>query len=134
MRNASLFNPTSIATGEIDGIMIFSKEMIDIMTMLRHRLQREFDTAIKLADPQIMEKIAAYHAETQNRLTRQLIEELMALGGREWQERLVRPSASPNNREGNHYRGQPVAAGKEKSVTGTKVKPVRYYRGQPVEN
>lgn len=62
--------------------MVYSAEMVTRLQKLRSRIFAEFGIKIRLADPDLLDELAALGPRSRDGFTRTTIEELMALAGR----------------------------------------------------
>lgn len=73
-----------------------TKEMIDIITILRRRINNEFEVPIKLANQDLMADLVGFYHKSTDQLTKELIHEVLTLAGNNWVKKLrSAPKAAP---------------------------------------
>lgn len=124
--------------------MQYTKPMIDLVYEIRRRVAPDMKPGVKMANPELLKELADYYHQAKDTITKTLIKELLSLAGDEWRA-LLQPSAG-NSQKTEHpkqvvkvYRGQtilvdaPKEAHPELLASPSPAKPVRMYRGHPVD-
>ena len=65
-------------------MVTITKEMIDIITILRRRINNEFEVPIKLANQDLMSDLVGFYHKSTDQLTKELIHEVLTLAGENW--------------------------------------------------
>ncbi len=121
--------------------MQYTKPMIDLVYEIRRRVEPEFKPGVKMANPELLKELADYHHKTKDTITKTLIKELLSLAGEEWSALIQAapaetPRAEPPKQVVKVYRGQTIlvdAPRPELLAEAAPHKPVRMYRGHPVD-
>lgn len=114
--------------------MQFSKPMIELVLEIRRRVPSELKPEIKLANPELFDKLNDFYHSKPNAISKALIKELFTLAGPPWTALLTEPSAAPKSAV-NVYRGSVSHQPKSSSTSGDQPNPPkakRIYRGQVV--
>lgn len=125
--------------------MQYTKPMIDLVYEIRRRVEPDMKPGVKMANPELLKELADYYHQAKDTITKTLIKELLALAGDEWKA-LLQPGTYANQRSDlakqvvKVYRGQTVLEDAPKQEVRTELlvnsppaKPVRMYRGHPVD-
>ncbi len=132
--------------------MQYSRPMIDLIMELRRRVDSEMKPSVKLANPEVLNELAAYYPKAKDTITKTLIKELLSLAGEDWLDLLNPKKAKSDTQTGAQphktvkvYRGQTMLVDAPTAEQGKAepkqepllknldpAKPQRMYRGQPV--
>jgi len=131
--------------------MQYTKPMIELVYEIRRRVDANTKPKVKMANPDMLKELADFHYRAKDTITKTLIKELLFLAGEEWLALLNPPlltePIAPQKQAIKVYRGQTslVESSHEAIVvndaihsellasTATAAKPVRMYRGPPVD-
>lgn len=113
--------------------MQYTKPMIDLVLLIRKTAPSHIKSQIKLANPDLLEKLVGLYPTLEERLLRAQVFELMTMAGPNWVAELkartvaahsaAAASKAASNRGGVAAMGTPVSANKPRT---------RIYRGQVV--
>ena len=114
-----------------------SKDMIDVMQVLRKALNKEFNLSLKLSQPDVVDQIqlwAGKSQEKENQVLCENLENLMGISSLKTATLKVQGELNSSKISKRIYRGQviEVAADGPQIATQAPVKAKRMYRGQVV--
>ena len=122
--------------------MQYTKPMIDLVYEIRRRVEPDMKPGVKMANPELLKELADYYQSTKDTIIKTLIKELLSLAGNEWLA-LVQPAPvatvktelPPPKQVVKVYRGQTILvdAPRPELLAEAPAKPVRMYRGHPVD-
>jgi hypothetical protein len=119
-------------------MMQYTKPMIDQVLQIRKAAPDHLRAQIKLANPELLDVLANIYRSLQDKLLRELIQQLMSMAGPAWLALLENPApeSRPNHSQ-QIYRGQ-VRPAAQVPVSDTAVTPTHHnhmiYRGQLVHS
>lgn len=125
--------------------MQYTKPMIDLVYEIRRRVEPDMKPGVKMANPELLKELADYYHQAKDTITKTLIKELLALAGDDWRALLQAPAETSHKSSlakqvVKVYRGQTVLEDAPKHevraellVPPAPAKPVRMYRGHPVD-
>ena len=138
--------------------MQYTKPMIDLVYEIRRRVDSDMKPSVKMANPEMLQELAAYHHHSKDTITQTLIKELLFMAGAPWQQLLdstkaeALKTADIPKQAVKVYRGQTKLVDAPHTtdvdlaaetltlrselfvsdITPAVTKPVRMYRGHPV--
>ena len=122
--------------------MQYTKPMIDLVYEIRRRVEPDVKPGVKMANPELLKELADYYHQAKDTITKTLIKELLTLAGNEWRALLQSGDykADLAKQVVKVYRGQTTLEEAPKHEMRTELlvapppaKPVRMYRGHPVD-
>ncbi len=126
--------------------MQYTKPMIDLVYEIRRRVEPDMKPGVKMANPELLKELAEYYQSAKDTIIKTLIKELLSLAGDSWLTLIQPAPATATKTESNHktelpkqvvkvYRGQTILvdAPRPELLAGAPTKPVRMYRGHPVD-
>ncbi len=126
--------------------MQYTKPMIDLVYEIRRRVEPDVKPGVKMANPELLKELADYYQSAKDTIIKTLIKELLSLAGTEWLA-LIQPAPVAATKTEpapktdlpkqvvKVYRGQTILvdAPRPELLAAAPAKPVRMYRGHPVD-
>ncbi len=122
--------------------MQYTKPMIDLVYEIRRRVEPDMKPGVKMANPELLKELADYYQSAKDTIIKTLIKELLSLAGTDWLA-LIQPAPMAEAKAEHGlpkqvvkvYRGQTILvdAPRPELLAAAPAKPVRMYRGHPVD-